>query len=143
VRGEGDAVYVAAAYHGLIAVDITDPTDPILASIYPLAPDSWAEGLAVRDGLLYLAVGNKRDRQENGLHILDGHDPYAISIVGKLHFPDWVEGVHIAGDVAYVANTWSGARSVDLRQPDNPLLVDSFTLRRWMTRRLRSALRLD
>jgi hypothetical protein len=48
VRGEGNAVYVAAACHGLIAVDVSDPADPVLASICALAPDSWAEGLAVR-----------------------------------------------------------------------------------------------
>jgi hypothetical protein len=143
VRGEGDAVYVAAASHGLIAVDISDPTDPVLASIYPLAPDSWAEGLAVKEGLVYLAVGNERDRRENGLRILDAHNPYAISVIGKLSFPDWVEGVHTTEGAAYIANTFSGARSVDIRHPDDPLLIDSFTLRQWVTHRLRFALRLD
>jgi hypothetical protein len=143
VRGEDDAVYVAAARHGLIGIDVSDPSDPVLASIYPLAPDGWAEGLAVRDGLAYLAVGNRRDRAENGLHIFDAHDPYALSAVGKLSFPDWVEGVHVAGDLAYVANTFSGARSIDTRHPHNPQLVDSFTIGRWLTHRLRAALWLD
>jgi hypothetical protein len=94
----------------------------------------------VRDGLLYLAVGNQRRRAENGLHILDARDPYAISTLGKLSLPDWVEGVHTVGDVAYVANTWSGARSVDIRHPENPRLADSFTLGEWVTRRLQAAL---
>ena len=143
VRGEGDVVHVAAAYHGLIAVDISDPAVPVLASTYSLPPHSWAEGLAVRESLVYLAVGNKRDRQENGLHILDAHDPYAISPIGKLSFPDWVEGVHAVGNVAYVANTFSGARSVDIRNPDNPRPIDSFTLQTWITRHVRSALRFD
>jgi hypothetical protein len=142
VRGEGDAAYVAAAHHGLIAVDVSDPTHPSVASIHALSPDSWAEGLAVRDGVLYLAVGNKRNKAENGLHILDVHDPYAISVIGKLSFPHWVEGVHVTGDVAYVANTWSGARSIDIRRPANPLLTDSFTLERWMVCHPRSALGL-
>jgi hypothetical protein len=143
VRGEDDAVYVAAAYHGLVAIDVSDPTDPIVVSVHRLAPDSWAEGLAVREGLLYLVVGNERHGGENGLHILDAHDLYAISTIGKLHFPDWVEGVHVAGDLAFVANTWSGARSIDVQDPDIPLLVDSFTLGGWMMRHLRSTLRLN
>jgi hypothetical protein len=143
VRGEGDTVYVAAACHGLIVIDVSRPAHPVLASIYPLARDGWAEGLAVQDSLVYLAVGNRRDRGENGLHILDAQDPYGISAMGKLSFPDWVEGVHVADDVAYVSNTFSGARSIDIQLPHAPRLIDSFTLGEWLTRHLRSALGVD
>jgi hypothetical protein len=139
VRGEGDAVYVAAGRHGLAAVDIADAGDPALASIYRLAPDSWAEGLAIQEGIVYLAVGNKRDRRENGLHILDASDPYRISPVAKLAFPGWVEGVYVTADVAYIANTWSGIRSVDIRRPADARLVDSFGLEDWVAQRLRSS----
>ncbi|MGD2147525.1 MAG: hypothetical protein PVH41_12585 [Anaerolineae bacterium] len=138
VRGEGDAVFIAAARHGLVAVDIADGDDPVLASIYRLATDSWAEGLAVKESIVYLAVGNKRDSRENGLHILDASDPYRISPIAKLAFPGWVEGVYVTADVAYIANTWSGIRSVDIRRPADARLVDSFGLGDWVAQRLRS-----
>jgi hypothetical protein len=137
VRGEGDVAYVAAASHGLIIVDITDPANPVVASILQSDPDNWAEGLAVRDGIVYLANGNERNKAENGIYVINAQDPYSPSVIGKVDFPDWVEGVHIAGDYAYLANTFSGVRSLDIRHPDDPLLVDSFTLTQWILQTLR------
>lgn len=137
VRGEGNAVYVAAAHHGLVVVDITDPTRPAIASIYQSDPDNWAEGLAVREGIVYLAIGNKRSKKENGLYIIDARNPYSLSTIGKVHFPDWVEGVHVAGDYAYVANTFAGVRSLDVRHLDRPVLVDTFDLTDWIVHWLR------
>jgi hypothetical protein len=132
VRGEGDVAYVAAGNHGLVIVDIADPAAPVIASILQTEPDNWAEGLAVRNGLVYLANGNKRQRGENGIYVIDAQDPYSPAVIGKVAFPDWIEGVHVAGDYAFLANTLSGVRSLDIRQPDHPLLVDRFGLSQWI-----------
>ena len=137
VRGEGEVAYVAAANHGLVIVDIADPAAPVIASILQTEPDNWAEGLAVRDGIVYLANGNEHNRGENGIYVIDAQDPYSPSIVGKVGFPDWIEGVHIAGDYAYLADTFSGVRSLDIRNPDDPLLVDRFALTQWILQGLR------
>jgi hypothetical protein len=137
VRGEGDVVYVAARHHGLVIIDVSDPAHPAVASRYKPDPDSMAEGLAVREGILYLAVGNERHRRENGLYIVDTRDPYAPTLIGKVHFRDWVEGVYVAGDHAYVANTWLGVRLLDVRHLDRPALTDTFDVWDWMIRWLR------
>ena len=88
-----------------------------------------AEGLAVRDGMVYLAMGSGLGNIftiENGLHIIDATNPLSPSLVGKVRFSDWVEGVHTSGNFAYVANTWTGVRSIDIEDPVKPRLVDTF-----------------
>jgi hypothetical protein len=137
VRGEGNVVYVAARHHGLVIIDVSDPAHLAIASRYQPDPDNMAEGLAVREGIVYLAVGNDRCRRENGLHIVDARDPDEPVLIGKVHFRDWVEGVYVAGDYAFVANTWSGVRSLDVRHPERPALVDTFDVLDWVVHWLR------
>jgi hypothetical protein len=138
VRGEGTVAYVAAADHGLIIIDVSDPLHPIVTARYRPPRIGAAEGLAVRDGIVYLAMGSQIEiggsqddmeivtTQENGLHIVDTTDPYRPALLGKIAFLGWVEGVHVAGDYAYVANTGTGVRSIDIRDPKQPVLVDAW-----------------
>jgi hypothetical protein len=138
VRGEGTVAYVTAADHGLIIIDISDPLHPVVAAKYRPTRIGAAEGLAVRDGFVYLAMGSQIEirgpqddveiatTQENGLHVIDATDPYKPSLLGKIAFLGWVEGVHVAGDYAYVANTGTGVRSIYIRDPEQPVLVDAW-----------------
>ena len=138
IRGEGDTVFVAAGNRGLIAIDVSDPANPKVASKYRPLRIGAAEGLYVRDGIVYLAQGSELEIRigdfeveisptiDNGLHIIDARDPYSIRLIGKIGFLGWVEGVHLFGDYAYVANTWNGVRSIDISDIYNPSLVDSF-----------------
>lgn len=137
VRGEGDVVYVAARYHGLVFIDVSDPAHPAIASVHQSDPSNETEGLAVREGIVYLAIGNERRREENGLHIIDARDVHSPVTIGKVRFPDWVEGVYVAGDYAYVANTWLGVRSLDVRHLARPVLIDTFDLTDWLARWVR------
>lgn len=139
VRGEGDVVYVAAADRGLIAIDVSDPAHPVVASRYRPFHLGAAEGLAVRDGMVYVAMGSSLEwkaqgetvweifTRENGLHIVDARDPYSPLLAGKCSFLGWVEGVHVAGSFAYVANAFNGVRSCDIRDLEHPVLADTFS----------------
>jgi hypothetical protein len=138
LRGEGDTIYVAASSHGLIVIDISDPLDPVIASSYRPIRIGNAEGLAVRDGIVYLAQGSELEFKaggepiefattiDNGLHIIDATDPYAPRLISKVNFLGWVEGVDHAGDFVYIANGFNGVRSIEIRDIANPSLVDSF-----------------
>jgi hypothetical protein len=59
LRGEGNTIYVAASDHGLIVIDITDPRDLVITSSDRPIRMGNAEGLAVRDGIVYLAQGSE------------------------------------------------------------------------------------
>jgi hypothetical protein len=138
VRGEGTIAYVGAADHGLIIIDISDPLHPVVAAKYRPLRIGAAEGLAVRDDIVYLAMGSQIEirrsqddleiatTQENGLHVVDVTDPYRPSLLGKISFLGWVEGVHLARNYVYVANTGTGVRSMDIRKPKQPVLVDAW-----------------
>jgi hypothetical protein len=129
IRGEGNTVYIAAGSRGFVIVDIADPLQPVVASIYRPTRIAYAEGLAVRNGIVHLAMGSeflKISTIENGLHIFDATDPYSPILLGKARFLDWPEGVLVAGNIAYVANTWTGARSIDINDPTQPYIVDTF-----------------
>jgi hypothetical protein len=129
IRGEGNTVYIAAGSRGFITIDISDPLQPVVASIYRPTRIAYAEGLAVRNGIVYLAVGSeflKISTIENGLHIFDAACPYSLKLLGKARFLDWPEGVFLAGGFAYVANTWTGVRSIDIQDLARPLVSDTF-----------------
>jgi hypothetical protein len=137
VRGSGDTVYVAASKLGLIIIDVADPAKPVVASRYRPTRIGMVEGLAVRNGTVYLSVrgriklGRGEDALvlptvENGLHIVNTQNPSAPSVLGKLSFPGMVEGVHVVGNIAYVANAFLGARSIDVGDPVEPVLLDTF-----------------
>lgn len=129
IRGERNAVYIAAGHRGMITIDISDPIGPVIASIYRPTRIAYAEGLAVKNGIVYLAVGSevlKISTIENGLHIFDATDLYSLKLLGKVRFLDWPEGVFWSDDLAYVANTWTGARSIDVSDPYQPYVIDTF-----------------
>jgi hypothetical protein len=129
VRGEGNVVFIAAGLKGLIVLDISDPYQPIVASIYRPTRLGYAEGLAVKGGILYLAWGSEFLRistVENGLHILDVSDPYAPKLLSKAQFTDWVEGVYVDSDFAYIANTFNGARSINIQDVFQPYVANTF-----------------
>lgn len=138
LRGEGNTIYVAASDHGLIVIDISDPYDPVVASSYRPIRIGNAEGLAVRNGIAYLAQGSELELSvgdtqiefattiDNGLHIIDTSDPYAPQLISKLNFMGWVEGVHIAGKYVYITNGFNGVRSIDVDDLSHPSLVSSF-----------------
>lgn len=123
VRGEGNIVYVAAGRHGLVVIDVSNPRDPKVVSQYN---KKWGEGLCVRNGLVYLSKGKSDNKNENGLFIIDARDPNSLKVKSKCTFSDWVEGVCLAGNHIFITNTHSGIRSIDVSDPNNPRLVDSF-----------------
>lgn len=126
VRGEGLRACVAAGKHGLIVLDISNPLDPQVVGKYKSGQGGFGEGLCIRNGLVYLSNGNEESKDENGLIIIDANITSSLKIRGKCTFRGWVEGVCLVGDHAFVTNTYSGVRSIDVSDPNDPRLVDSF-----------------
>jgi len=123
VRGEGGGLYVAAGLQGLIAIDVSDPSRPEIVTQYKPEKDAYCEGLAIRDGLLYLACGNDVDPSSNGLIIIDFSDPSHPELVGKCPFSGLVEGVALSEDRAVVANTQEGIALIDISDVKVPTLL--------------------
>lgn len=126
VRAEAGFVYVAAGKYGLRVIDARIPNSPVIAAEYKPGPDSFAEGLAVQNWVLYLGIGDERDRAQNGLHILDVRNPYNPQLVGVTTYADWTEGLILHGEYAFLAHPWVGIRAYSVGAPSEPVLIDRF-----------------
>ncbi|MGB2840939.1 MAG: hypothetical protein WBC40_00435 [Halobacteriota archaeon] len=123
VRGEENFVYVAAGMQGLKVINVSNPFEPEVISQFKYTNDACAEGLAVRDNLLYLANGNYADPADSGLLIIDVSDPSSPKVIVKSSFSGWVEGVALLEDRAFVANTGKGTALIDISDIKKPLLL--------------------
>jgi hypothetical protein len=126
VASEAGFVYIAAGGFGLKIIDARTPTTPVIAAEYKPGPDSFAEGLDVENWTLYLAIGDEQDGSQNGLHVLDVHNPYNPQVLAVTTYPEWTEGVIIHGNTVYTANPWSGVRAYEVDDPSQPRLSDRF-----------------
>jgi hypothetical protein len=125
IRGEGEIVCVAAGRKSLVVIDVSNPRDMRVVGRYKSDPHAFGEGLCVRNGLVYFA-NLSSNKDENGLIIIDAHNPSSLKVKGKCIFDDGVEGVCVSGNRVFVTNRGSGIRSIDVSDPNNPRLIDSF-----------------
>jgi len=123
VRGEENFVYVAAGIQGLKVINVSNPFEPEVTSQFKYTNDACAEGLTVRDNLLYLANGNYADPADSGLLIIDVSDPPSPKVIGKSSFSGWVEGVALFEDRVFVANTHEGTALIDISNIKKPLFL--------------------
>jgi len=119
-----DFAYLAAGYNGVIIVNVSNPTDPVVIGKHydNFGKDNYLEdgasfGLNVRkeEGRTMIFVADWGD----GLEILDATDPVNIkkvtelSIYGPENTPIKARDVELMGNYAYLATT-SGVISVDI-----------------------------
>jgi hypothetical protein len=126
VRAEAGFVFIAAGQHGLMIVDARNANIPVIAAEYKPGPDSFAEGLAVKNGMLYLAIGDEQNGNLNGLHILDVRNPYNPQLITSTTYAERTEGIILHSETLFLANPWAGVRTYAIGDPSQPRLVDRF-----------------
>jgi len=119
----GDRAYVTV-YGGLVVVDVADPSSPQQLGLMALG-DGQAMGLAVRDGLAYVAV--EQDGEKGTLYVIDVRDPSAPQHVGAVGIAGRGLRIAVDGHLAYVAVLdWSsatpkgGVQVLDVSDPVQP-----------------------
>ena len=119
--GPAGRVYLGESTNGgnLRVIDAADP--PTAVELGSVAT-SQTRGLAVRDGLAYVADGSLD--LAGGLRIYDVSDPAAIPVVGY-HGEGCSEAIDVAlsGDLAIVACSFDGFHVVDVSDPAAPALL--------------------
>lgn len=139
---EANVLYVALGDHfassgsrsGLAAIDISDPTQPQVLSIWMSnSRQSGAADVVVQNGIAYLAA------MDEGIHILDIGDPSSITLLNtfrpdvnypkpdpnQIAFPR-SRGLAIQGSLLYVANDAGGLRIVDVSNPLMPTEIGQY-----------------
>ncbi len=122
----GDLAYVAAAEAGLVILDVTDPTAPVVVG--SVDTPGWAFGVDVVGGLAYVGDGPA------GFRIVDVSDPAAPTLRGVSATPGDAFDVEVSGTAAFVADFSDGLHVFDVSDPDAPTevatvpFVDAYTV---------------
>ena len=112
--------YVASEGKGLITLDIKDPYNPLVISIF----DSLTQirSLYVRDTFAYLSCG------ERGLFIIDMADPYYPIIISSYDTPGTLYFILKRGNELFLADGGSGIEVISVEEINHPVLLDSINL---------------
>jgi hypothetical protein len=117
VEVSGDYAYCVAPY-GLMAINVSDPADPVLES---------ATHFEHRRCLGLDVVGNRAYTTNSaGLQIVDISNPAAPLLLGSDSTPGWPFAVAVDGTAAYVADYHAGLSIVDVSEPSSPALISTF-----------------
>ena len=115
----GNYAYVANSGAGLLVVDVSSPTNPVMVGRYDTS--GWALGVAVAGRYAYVGDGNA------GLQVIDVANPAIPVRVGGYYTAGvGFFGVAVAGNYAYVADGSSGQSGlhvIDVSNPANPVQV--------------------
>ena len=157
--GEAQSVVVRSGwlYAGVwgssevVAVDVHNPRQPKIVSRSRL--DGYGDGVDVRGNFLYAATGHhsrQPHRKEgdpgygsgHGLEIFDVSDPAKPQFLSRVKFPKiyvigndmW--GVTVAGNHAFVADTYNGVFVVDVSNPRQPVVIAHHQLPEVASRKL-------
>ena len=125
----------------LVAVDVRDTSDPVITARCPL--DGYGDGVAVTDDTVYIATGHHsrartKSRPEegepgygcgHGLEIYGISDPASPRFLSRIKGPPFymigndMWSVKVAGDHAFVADTYNGVFVVNISDPMKPRFV--------------------
>lgn len=114
----GGIAAVADQVNGLHLVDVTAP-QPDWLNVTPIA-GAWDVAM-IGDLALVTAAGGR-------LAIVDISNPHTPDPLDSFDVTDGrLRGMATAGDIAYVADETSGVHRIDFSDPNNPILVQTYT----------------
>ncbi len=137
VAFQGDYLYAGVWHSREVAViHVQNPRKPAVVARAPL--DGYGDGVAVQGNLLVAATGHHSGVQPNrvpgdpgfghghGLEVFDVSRPSQPRLLSRLKLPPLYRlgmdmwGVELAGDYAFVHDTYNGLFVIDLRHPATP-----------------------
>ena len=125
----------------LVVVDVSNPREPNVTAKRPL--DGYGDGVAVRGKHVYVATGHHSRARKvsrpkegdvgygagHGLEIFDISNPAEPAFVSRIKTPPFYSlgndmwCVKIAGEHAFIADTYNGMFVVSIKDPANPHFV--------------------
>lgn len=131
VTSDGTVAFVAAqAADRLVAIDITDPSDPtFISSVQDTTALNGATDVLLSDDDGYAYVSALLN---DGLAVVDVSNPASMSVVGSISSATDLIGPHgiaRSGDRVYIGNSGAGADNgltcVDVSNPASPSILGS------------------
>eukprot|EP01105_Mastigella_eilhardi_P017394 TRINITY_DN39_c1_g1_i1.p2 TRINITY_DN39_c1_g1~~TRINITY_DN39_c1_g1_i1.p2 ORF type:complete len:375 (+),score=133.91 TRINITY_DN39_c1_g1_i1:148-1272(+) len=120
LHASGKYLYVAAGEAGVLALDVTDPTQAVLAGA--LKAETVAVVLALDGDVLWVA-------EHSAFRSVDVSNPAAPRAIAEVQLDaSWPEAMVIFGGYAYIASNTVSTYVVDVRDPASPQLVGHIKL---------------
>lgn len=120
VAVSGGFAFVADSQAGLLAMDISDVTNPSSPTLAAgLDTPGAAMDLQIEGDYAFIADAG------SGLQIADVSDPANPSPASALNTPGAAEGVAVIGGFAYIADGYSGVQVIDATNKQSPVQKDS------------------
>jgi hypothetical protein len=123
---KGDYAYVTedvmSRGQRLKVINISDSASPYVAaaSTFPILADKTF----ISDNYLY-AIYNTYNPVSGLLKIIDISNPFLPKETGEYTFSEYVLGIFVSGDNAYIANKTQGLKILNISNPQYPILVGS------------------
>jgi uncharacterized secreted protein with C-terminal beta-propeller domain len=115
----GNYAYVADSRKGLLIIDISNPSSPVLAGTYNI-PGGF-HGVFVSGNYAYVI-------NHQGLQIIDISNPSSPTFTDSYDTPGAAFGVTVSGNYAYVADGFSRIPVLDISDPsDIKLIAELYT----------------
>ena len=114
VAAAGDFVYLAAGTAGLHVIDVTDPSEPILADSCDTPGCAYAVALAEDGEAAYVAD------EAGGFIAVDIEASPMPTLVSQVDTPGNAEAIAVPDEIAYVADGSGGVVAFDVSDPTDP-----------------------
>ena len=101
----------------IIAVDVSNPTEPVEIGVFTFQSNISSPGVFVQDGIAYM--------QANRFHVVDFRDPAEPEEIGGFN-AEWGSGVVVVDQVAYVSGWDTGLTILDVSDPARPIKLGQF-----------------
>jgi hypothetical protein len=120
---QGNTLYVAGGPSGVLIYDVADPMHLTLVDSIPV-PYAW--DVELFGGTL--VVGSKEGIHTFAVEAASGGLTDISAYVFPNHFYDYqVWDIEVIGDIAYIAGGPDGLYTLDIRDPNDPVLLDRWT----------------
>ncbi len=110
----------------LVAVDFSNPVDPVEVGNYNFEETGWTNGVAIKGNYVFVAA------EAAGLQVIDyTTTPYASIVATLPGFVNYTMDIIIDGDYAYVSDGTAGQfglKVVNIADPFNPYIVSAASI---------------
>ena len=120
IKVSGNYAYTCSWGYGFIAIDITDPYNPVMAGHCELPIENFLLDITIEGDYAYLA------RPWYGLDILDISDPANPVLAGRLPLPQGARGIAVNNGMAYLTS-FAVLNIVNVQDPAEPYLETSLS----------------
>ncbi|MDP2720632.1 MAG: hypothetical protein Q8O75_01700 [bacterium] len=127
----GNYAYVATSHDSreLTVMDVSDPSNPVLAGTHFNAPTgSDGRGVAVSGSTAYLITNNNTTAPGYEFYSINVSNPAAPTQIGGLNLAAAARDIFVSGSYAYIASTLNSQelQIVNITNPASPTLAGSY-----------------